>query len=526
MGAHRTDMHRLQELVRLCRLGRSRRDIARLLGMGRDTIATYRGALEKAGLLDGDAAQLPPFDALKEAVTANAPPAPPPPQQRSSLERFRPDVDRLRKSGAGPTAIHDWLRLHQEGYAGSVSAVKRLVARLARADGVCPEDVAIAVETVPGEVAQVDFGYAGTRLDPATGERRKTWLFVMTLGFSRHTFAELVFDQTVETWVRMHVRAFEYFESVPRVIVPDNLKAAVIRAAFGASDTAVLHRTYRELARHYGFQIDPTPPRSPEKKGKVERGVGYIRRNFLATHDPKEFDAEQTRAALARWLREVAGTRRHAVTGRAPAELFAERELAAMLPLPRTAYEVVLWRDARVQRDVHVQVEGAFYSVPWPHMGQAVKVRLTRATVTIFLADAVVATHARASRGRRVTVEAHLPEHRGDLRHRSIEHWLVRAARVGPAVRGLVDDIVGDDDVLSPLRRVQAVVALLEAQPRERAERTADRARHFGCHDARGIRGILTRDLDLAAPVAAETEPGWMTGARFARRPASPTTES
>jgi hypothetical protein len=207
MGAHRTDMHRLQELVRLHRLGRSRRDIARLLGMGRDTIRGYGDALAKAGLLDGDAESLPTVEALVSAVTAHAPPAATPAQERSSIEGFRGDVDRLRKSGAGPTAIHDWLRLHQPGYEGSASAVKRMVARPARVDGIRAEDVVIPVDTAPGEVAQVDFGYAGIRRDPATRVRRKTWLFAMTMGLSRHMYADLMFDQTIETWARALRRA-------------------------------------------------------------------------------------------------------------------------------------------------------------------------------------------------------------------------------------------------------------------------------------------------------------------------------
>ena len=314
MARHRTDMHRLQELVRLHRLERGSRDIARLLGMGRDTIRTYTQALERAGLLAGSAAELPSLEALAAAIRAHVGEAAPPPQQRSTVEAYREEIDRQRKKGAQPTAIHDWLRLNQSGYAGSVSAVKRLCARLALAEGPQATDVAIRVETAAGEVAQVDFAYAGLRYDPARGLLRKAWLFVMTLAFSRHQFADLVFDQRSETWIRLHVAAFAFFGGVPRVIVPDNLKAAVVRAAFGVSEDPVLHRTYRELARHYGFQVDPAPPLSPEKKGKVERNIGYVRRSFLVTQDP--VDIEEDRRALRRWLVEVAGKRTHGTTGR------------------------------------------------------------------------------------------------------------------------------------------------------------------------------------------------------------------
>lgn len=517
MGAHRTDMHRLQELVRLHRLERSSRDISRLLSMGRDTIRTYVTALKNAELLEGSPDELPAPEVLTAAVKECVAPAPPPPQ-RSTVEPYREDIDRQRRKGACPTAIHDWLRLNMPGYTGSVSAVKRLCRRLDRAEGPKPTEIAIRVETAAGEVAQVDFAYAGLRYDPARGILRKTWLFVMTLAFSRHMFTDLVFDQKSETWIRLHIAAFEFFGSVPKVIVPDNLKAAVIRAAFGVSRDPELHRSYRELARFYGFQVDPAPPHAPEKKGKVERDVGYVRRNFLATND--SVDMETDRRALRRWQMEVAGKRHHGTTGRTPIELFEAEERAALLALPATPFEIVLWKEAKVHRDTHVQVGGAFYSVPWPHVTKSVWVRVGLAHLTIYVGDEIVASHPRLLRGQRSTVDAHLPEHRGDLRHRAREHWIGRARRMGDEVEKLAEEIFDLDDVLFQLRKVQAVVRLLEGYPRERAMKAARRARRFGCLTYQGIKTILAKALDLAPLPEEQQEIEWMTGARFARRPA------
>jgi transposase len=517
MGARRTDMHRLQELVRYHRLDRSARDVARLLGMGRDTIRAYAAALEKAGLLEGDAAELPALEVLAEAVRTHMPAAGPPPQRRSTIEPYRAEIVRLRAKGAQPTAIHDWLRLHAPGYAGSVSAVKRLCRRLAREEGPRAEDIAIPVETEAGEVAQVDFGYAGLRYDPSSKVLRRTWLFLMTLGFSRHQFADLVFDQKAETWMRLHVAAFEFFGGVPKVIVPDNLKSAVIRAAFGVERDAALNRSYRELARHYGFQVDPAPPRAPKKKGKVERNVKYVRSSFFSTNEPQDIDVD--RRALRRWLMEVAGTRRHSTTGRAPLELFEEQEREALLPLPARRFEIVLWKSAKVHRDTHVQVEGAFYSVPWRYVTREVSVRVERERVAIYVGDELVATHAPQPRGRRSTLEAHLPEHRGDLRHRARAHWIDRAMVVGEEVARLAEEIFEQDDVLHQLRKVQAVVRLLEGYPRERAQKAARRARRYGCLEYRGIKRILTQALDLVPLPDEQQEIPWIRDARFARRP-------
>jgi len=123
--------------------------------------------------------------------------------------------------GAGPTAIFDRLRVEHSDFPGSLSAVKRLVLRLKRERGVRPEDVTIPVETEPGEVAYVDFGYAGKRYDQERGVLRKSWVFVMVLGHSRHMVAYLSFDQKIETWLRLHVRAFQDLGGVPHVIVPE-----------------------------------------------------------------------------------------------------------------------------------------------------------------------------------------------------------------------------------------------------------------------------------------------------------------
>lgn len=515
MGARRTDMHRLQELLRLHRLGRGSRDIARKLRMGRDTIRHYLRALSKAGILEGSADDLPEIDALC-AVLEEHVPSKQSPQQSSSVERWKPVVEKLRARDVGATAIHDWLRLHEPEFDGSLSAIKRLVQRMAREEGPKPDDVAIPVETAPGEFAQVDFGYAGLRYDPERGLLRKSWLFVMTLSCSRHMYCQLVFDQKIQTWVRLHVEAFEDFGGVPKVTVPDNLKSAVVRAAFGIDGDPVLNQTYRELARHYGFQVDPTPPADPRKKGKVERGVRYVKRNFCASHE--SVDIHEDRRELKRWVREIAGGRGHGTTGRKPLEHFEEEEREALLLLPSARWELVLWKKARLHRDSHVQIDGSFYSAPWTLLGQELWVRCTEHSIAIHHEDRHLCTHSRVPRGKRSTVETHLPEHRRDLRHRSREYWIAKARVIGEDVERLATAIFDSDDVLYQLRKVQAVVTHLETFPHERARAAARRALFFGCLEYRGIKSILRKGLDLE-PLPETPGRAWSQGSLFARNP-------
>jgi len=494
-------MHRLQELVRLHRMGGAPvHDIAASLTMSPNTERRYRTALTAAGLLAGSVDALPPLEELKAAVEKELPSVEPP-QQQSSIAKWQPEVKELLENGLTPKTIHDRLRLKHPGeYEGQLGAVKRMVRRLRIEQGVSANDIAIPVETEPGHVAQVDFGYAGYRRDPKTDTKRKAWVFVMVLGHSRHQYVEHVFDQKAESWVKLHVNAFKEFGAVPSEIVPDNLKAAVLKAAFASSEDSTLNRSYRELARHYGFKIAPTPPRAPKKKGKVESGVKYVNNNFGTGRDGE--DITTSNAEVRRWVREIAGTRTHGSTGRAPLEVFAQEERAAMLPLPSEPYRIVLWHKATLHRDSHFHFDGRLYSVPWRHVapeGQKATVvwaRATATTVTAYIDDARVADHDRLGPGRRSTKDDHLPEHRRDYRHRDAAYWRERAEQLGGDVRALIDAVLDHDPARSRVDVACSSVRLLETLPPERATRVARHALGFGNVHYGELKRIVEHGLD------------------------------
>ncbi len=242
------------ELIRLLRAGESDRAIVAVLGLNRRTVARYRTWAQEQGLLAGP---MPTSAALHQLLEATLPGATPP-QQVSTVAPYAGEITAYRARGMELAAIR--ARLEEvHGHPVSYHAIWRLVRHL---EPKRPEAV-VRVEAKPGSEAQVDFGYAGLALDPTTGAARRTWVFVMVLAWSRHLYAELVFDQRVATWLLCHRHAFDYFGGVPARIVPDNLKAAVVRASF---TEPVAQRSYRECAEHYGFLIDPNPPRSPHLK--------------------------------------------------------------------------------------------------------------------------------------------------------------------------------------------------------------------------------------------------------------------
>jgi hypothetical protein len=274
------------------------------------------------------------------------------------------------------------------------------------------------------------------------------------------------------------VEAFAALGGVVETVVPDNLKSAVIRAAFAFDQPTALNRSYRELAQYYHFKIDPAPPYDPEKKGKVESGVKYVNGNFFKGREGE--DAQVVAPELDRWTREIAGRRLHGRTHRQPIEVFESEERAALKPLPAVPYEPVEWKDALVHPDSHVIFDKKPYSAPWQILGKRVWIRATRTSVVIYRDDVRVATHARCRLGQRSsTLDEHLPQGRVDLRHRGRSYWEERALRIGLDVRSYVSAVFDSDEVLSMLRTVQAVVTHLEKFPRERAQAACRRASHY-----------------------------------------------
>jgi hypothetical protein len=229
MQGKRIEMHRLQELVRLHRMGTRCREVSRLLKMGTATELAYRRALKKEALLDGDPRELPSPAELKAAVMKHRPPKPPP-QRISTVEPYAEEIIDMLEKDAEPTSVYDALRLKYEDFEASLSAVKRFCLRHKKNEGIAPEAVAIPVENDPGQIAQVDFGYCGRLYDALERRMRKSWVFVMVLGFSRHMFADIVFGQRTETGripILWHSPITPYFYQFFEIIDKSNGKCKI-----------------------------------------------------------------------------------------------------------------------------------------------------------------------------------------------------------------------------------------------------------------------------------------------------------
>jgi transposase len=478
----RIHMNYIKDIVYRLRCGESERQIARDMGISRPTVHKYRMMAELQGFLENEK-ELPATGQLAEVLG----PAPRPPSRPSSLEPYHEIVKRMLEQEIEMTAM--WQRLRDDyGYSGSYSSVRRYVHRLQPPE---EKEAVIRVHTEAGEEMQVDFGNVGTLFDPVSGRPRKAYVFVATLCYSRHQYAELVFDQKVSTWIGLHVRTFEAFGGVPKRVKPDNLKAAVLEVLVY---DPVLGEAYRRLAMHYGFLISPTAPAQPQQKGKVENGVHYVKRNFMAG---QEFaDIEFANRHLKRWVQEIAGVRKHGTTLQAPLYLFAEYEKAALLPLPETSFELCEIRTVKVHPDCHVTIDGSHYSVPYRWVGKTLDAYIYERRVEIYVDQELVSTHVRArGKGQWQTRLEDYPPYKAAYLIRTPQYCRQNAASLGPATLQVVEHLLGDRPE-DRLRSVQAILRLEESVGAERLEAACARAVHFGDMRYRAIKDILNAALD------------------------------
>lgn len=480
------------------RAGKSNRQIRDELGIDRRTAQKYREWAQTQGLLTGN---LPDVSQLQK-LQAETFGQPRPPQNVSTVEPYRTLVVKLRQENVEIAAIRE--RLKEQGYTGSYDAVRRFVRRLEPA----PLDVTVRVECQPGEEAQADFGYAGLMLDPDTGQLRRSWAFVMTLSWSRHQYVEFVWDQTVASWLRLHRNAFAFFGGVPQRVVIDNLKAGITQACW---EDPQVQMAYRECAEHYGFLIAPCRPRTPQHKGKVEQGgVHYLKRNFLGGREATALPQANQDARV--WCLTTAGERCHGTTREQPLLRFRETELAALRPLPDTAYDLAVWKQVKLHRDGHVVFDNAYYSAPFRLVGQQLYVRGGTREVRLYDGDyQLVATHERVqAAGQRQTHPAHLPPEL--LPGLSLDRagCLSAAADIGPATERLTTALLADK-VIERLPMARHLLALRDRYGDERLEAACARSWRFDDPSYKTVKQILQQGLDQVvepapSPVATAKE--------------------
>ena len=262
----------------------------------------------------------------------------------------------------------------------------------------------------PGDAMEVD--WAGGTLpitDQVTGEIFPAYLFVGVLPCSCYAYAELCGDMQSENWLMCHVHAYEYFEGVPRLLIPDNLKVGITKNT--RFDT-IINRSYSELADHYGTAIVPTRVRAPRDKSHAEGTVSYASTWILAALRNDTFfslaDAKQAVSEKLELLNNYPFKKREG--NRHDAYMLEEKEF--MQPLPANRYEPSVWSEQTVLLDYTVSDGLNKYSVPYDLIGETVSIRITHDMVEVFFHGSRVAVHSRECSRKRdpVTIPSHMPE--------------------------------------------------------------------------------------------------------------------
>lgn len=479
-----------QRILEELRDGRSARDLSERKIASRNTVREVKSLVGELGWLD-PSSPMPPSDdierILQKVFTM--------PRQVSTVERYREEVEAWAKDGHSAQQIYQALK-RQKSFSGSVGAVKRFLKHLDT-----PEKKAVVVlHFEPGEAVQVDFGSGPELVHPVSGKLVRTHFFVMTLCHSRHMYAELVWDQKVATWLKCHRNAFEFFGGVPRRVIIDNLKSAITRACHRDPET---QRSYAEQAKGYGFTIVPCRPRTPRHKGRVERGVAYVKGNFLPLRSFRSF--EDANQQLTDWVLEEAGNRIHGTTHEMPLRAFAEREKSALQSLPSTRPEIVTWSKAKLATNCHLTIDSSFYSAPFRHIGEELEVCAREGIVEIYADHQLLAVHPRATRPRTFrTNHEHYPP--GKVAYlQKTPQWCIRQAQeVGARCHIFVELLLGDR-VLDRLSAVHGVLGLAKKYGAARLEAACSRALDYENISYHAVKRILEKGLDQIADGADST---------------------
>jgi transposase len=382
----------------------------------------------------------------------------------------------------GRNAMAIWQDLvEQYSFASSYQSVQRFVRKLR---GTQVPEARVVITTPPGQEAQVDYGSGPMVRDPETGKYRRTRLFVMTLGCSRKAVRLLTFRSSTRIWAELHERAFRRLGGVARIVVLDNLREGVLVPDIY---DPTLNPLYRDVLAHYGAVAMPCRIQDPDRKGKVESGVGHAQKTPLKG---LRFESlEEAQAYLDRWEERWADTRIHGTTKRQVAAMFAE-EKPFLLALPLEPFRYYQYGERVVHLDGCVEVEAAYYGAPPGWIGRVVRVQWDELFVRLLdpKTGQLLREHVRQKRGLyRIQPEDH--SKRTPLR---VSQLLWRAGRAGAHIGTLCETIHRQQGEVG-VRRILGVLTLAKKYGAAAADEACAAALEMGVAEYRFVRRYLER---------------------------------
>ena len=474
-----------QQILALGRLGWTLRRIEQATGVRRETASAYLKAAGVAVRGRGRPGAGPPKPAISGEVSTDPTPAAVSPKPgraptASACEPYRDVIEGALEHGRNAVAIWQDL-VDDHGFTARYASVRRFVLKLR---GSTPAEARAVITTAPGEEGQVDYGDGPMVRDPSTGKYRRTRLFVLTLGYSRKCVRLLVWRSSTQVWAELHERAFRRLGGTVRVIVLDNLREGVLTPDI--YDPA-LNPLYRDVLAHYGVVALPCRVGDPDRKGKVEAGVGHAQKTPLRG---LRFETiEEAQAYLDRWETRWADTRIHGTTKRQVAAMFAE-EKPSLGPLPVEPFRYYRFGERTVHLDGCVEVEAAYYGAPPGWIGQRIHVQWNTLHVRLLAPKTgeLLREHIRAPRGwHRIR-----DEDRPEKTPRTMLAILARARTAGEHIH-TVCEAIHQREAEYGVRRILGVLALAKKHGPAVVDEAAKAALEIGVPTYRFLRQYLDR---------------------------------
>ncbi len=367
-------------------------------------------------------------------------------------------------------------------------------------------DVTLRQKHRAGKRLFVDYaGQTVPIIDRSGGQIIEAQIFLEALGASNYTYAEATISQDLHCWIKSHVRAFEFFDDVPEIIVPDNLKADVTSPCRYEPD---INPTHQDLAQHYGTAVIPARVRKPKDKAKVESAVLVAVRWILAAlRNHRFFSLAELNKAMGEKLVEF-NNRKFQKLDTTRKKLFETTDKPTLKALPSRAYQYAEWKKARVNIDYHIEIDRHYYSVPYQLVTKQVDVRVTAATVEVLFKNRRMTSHYKNPlAGKFTTLKEHMPKH-----HQKYLEWtpsrIIRwAGKNGLKTQQLVTRIPDsrshpEQGYLSCL----GIMRLAKYYSTKRLENACSRAIIIKAFSYKSVKSILKNGLDQQPLLFDQTE--------------------
>lgn len=450
--------------------GHSKSGIAKMLKIDRKTVAKVLKELEDKGYVERK-------------------------QYPSILDDYKEYINIQSTKGLSAKRIHQDLR-DELGFTGSYDTVKKYISSIKK-----NSKIYMVLTSLPGEEAQVDFGYIGM-IKNTSGKYQKAWIFVMELSYSRYMYACIVFDQKVTTFIDCHKKAFKYFGGVPESVKIDNLKAGILEADFYE---ATVQRNYAAFANHYRFMPVPCRVYTPTDKGKVESNVKYIKNNCFKGREFKDiYDAQNF---LVDWLDTIANVRKHGTTKNIPYEIYINKEKSELQSLPTEEFNIIDISKSNVHTNCHISYRGNYYSVPYNYIGECVDILATDNILKVYYKGEEIALHPleKKEKGKHITNKNHYPKYKNITSSDIKSSYREKMSKIGEAAVKFFDMYIESVGGKYNYRAIAGILALQKKYDNKIINQACLRAYSYGALRYKTVKQICEKGLSTLPVKTNET---------------------